>query len=167
MIAQRFASAVRFFLDHANYGSDRRIFIAWAYAKAEERARAEGLTVTWEDDDPPWDGECEAPAILAVATVFHPDMPRPEDGGRFPFVDSAKPRDGWTQSTRPGTLRRSSVLASLGGIGLDSWRDPYVRVVEAELLSEALEELDAERDHTATIEAEELSARATYAGVSS
>ena len=31
------------------------------------------------------------------------------------------------------------IIASLGSIGLVSWRDPYVRVVEAELLSEALD----------------------------
>jgi hypothetical protein len=34
-----------------------------------------------------------------------------------------------------------ATLASLGGVGLTSWRDPYVRVVEAELLLEAIEAL--------------------------
>lgn len=55
-------------------------------------------------------------------------------------------------------------IAGLGGIGLNSWRDTYVRVVEAELLSEALAALDEENDTRATELAAELAARATFAG---
>lgn len=52
------------------------------------------------------------------------------------------------------------VLASLGSIGLTSWRDPYMRTVEAELFQEALAYLDDE----AAAEARELAQRATFAG---
>ncbi len=54
-------------------------------------------------------------------------------------------------------------LASLGSIGLNSMRDPYVRVVEAELYSEALERIDEERERVTYAAAEELMSRATYA----
>lgn len=57
-------------------------------------------------------------------------------------------------------------LASLGSIALDSWRDPYRRVVEAELYAEALAELDERRERAACVEAAELAARATFAGPS-
>lgn len=55
-------------------------------------------------------------------------------------------------------------LASLGGVALDSMRDPYLRVVQAELYDEAFTHLDAHRDHVATMRAEELASRATLAG---
>lgn len=58
-------------------------------------------------------------------------------------------------------------LASLGGVALNSLSDPYLRVVKAELYVEALDHLDARRDYEATKAAEELAARATYAGVPS
>lgn len=62
-------------------------------------------------------------------------------------------------------LSERDYLASLGGIGLNSWRDDYVRVVEAELLSEALAELDARREQDACRIAAEMAERATYASV--
>lgn len=52
-------------------------------------------------------------------------------------------------------------IAALGGVGLTSWTDPYVRVVEAELFQEALAVLD----HEDELEADKLAARATFAGV--
>jgi hypothetical protein len=128
-------------------------------ARAEKRAKDLGLKVTWVDEELPWDGDCEAPAIYVQGTVLHPDHADAADADtratsiRFPFWDR---KDG----TRG---RDRAVLASLGGVGFDSWSDPYVRVVEAELLSEALAELDEERDAEATLGAAELSARATYA----
>jgi hypothetical protein len=91
--------------------------------------------------------------------VLHPDHADTDTSDlsvRFPFFDR---RDG-------SRGRTPAVLAALGSIGLDSWRDSYVRVVEAELFSEALDELDAEHDAIATVQAAELASRATYAGVS-
>jgi hypothetical protein len=127
--------------------------MALSLARDEQRAEREGLSVTWEDDDLPWDGEGSAPKIVAVATVYVPGC----DGNSWRTA-------GWVPSTCPGVHRRADTLASLGGIGLDDWRDPYVREVEAELLGEALDELDAERDRAATAEASELAARPTFAG---
>ena len=134
------ANRFRFFLEHAGYCTPPgRAVCAMALARAEERAETEGLSVTWEDDDLPWDGDCPAPAILQYACVYEP-------------CDDADPP------------YRRSILAGLGGIGLASWRDPYVRVVEAELFSEALDALDAERDAESSEMARELASRATYAG---
>lgn len=56
-------------------------------------------------------------------------------------------------------------LASLGGVGVERMNDPYLRVVAAELYYEAFAHLDADRDHAATLAAQELAERATYAGV--
>jgi len=55
--------------------------------------------------------------------------------------------------------------AHLGSIGLESWGDSYVRVVSAELLADALDEIDAENDAYWKREADFLGDRATYAGV--
>jgi hypothetical protein len=131
-------------------------------APAERDAAACGLSVTWETDDMPWDGDCPAPKIVAVATVYAPGVDPSTANARFPYADG--PRYGFVPAG--GVYRQREVLASLGGIGLDSWRDDYRRVVEAELLSEALENLNEENDRLATREASELSSRATYAGVS-
>jgi hypothetical protein len=51
----------------------------------------------------------------------------------------APPIHVWGFVKHPDT---GKVLASLGSIGFTSWRDPYVRVVRAELLQEALAELE-------------------------
>ena len=58
------------------------------------------------------------------------------------------------------------VLASLGGIGVDSYRDPYLMTCEAELYAEALDTLDTEANQRAIVDAQALASRATYAGVS-
>jgi hypothetical protein len=55
--------------------------------------------------------------------------------------------------------------AHLGLIGLESWNDSYVRVVSAELLADALDEIDDEDDAFWTREACLLGDRATFAGV--
>jgi hypothetical protein len=129
-----FIAAVKFFHEHAGGVVGRRMVNAWNLAKAETRAKAIGMSVVWEDDREAWDGEGPAPAILAYA-----------------YVSDLEPH-------------RYSSLAGLGMIDLDSWRDPYVRVVEAELCAEALGVLDAAREADACAEAVELAARATYAG---
>ena len=156
---RQLVEAFRFFHEHAGYVVGERAVCALRLARAEMRAKELGLKVTWDDEDLPWDGDCEAPKIHARATVLHPDHADADTSDlsvRFPFFDR---KDG-------SRGRTPTVLAALGSIGLDSWRDSYVRVVEAELFSEALGELDAERDAIATVQASELASRATYAGVS-
>jgi hypothetical protein len=124
--------AFRFFHENAGYVVGRRAVCALALARAELRAKDEGLTVRWEDEQEAWDGDCEAPPIIVCAIV----------------------------QTAEGTM----LPASLGMIGLNSWRDTYVRVVEAQLFLEALDAIDTERDRAAFAEASELASRVTYAG---
>jgi hypothetical protein len=128
-------TAFHFFHEHAGYIDGRKAVIAIALARAELAAKTAGLTVTWTDDDLPWDGDCPAPRILAVATVYAPGVDPSRVDGRFPYAD--RTRAGFVRSG--DTYRKREVLAQFGGIGLESWRDAYVRVVEAELLCEALE----------------------------
>ncbi len=154
---RKLVEAFRFFHEHAGYVVGRRAVGALALARAEQRAKELGLSVTWDDEDLPWDGDCEPPRIHARATVLHPDHADADTSDvtiRFPFYDR---RDG-------SRGRTPAVLAALGSIGLDSWRDSYVRVVEAELFAEALDALDAERDAATTVGAAELASRATLAG---
>lgn len=139
MVDQRLAEAFRFFHEHAGYVVGRRAVGALALARAELRAREVGLTVTWGDETMPWDGDCEAPPVHACATVLHPDHADADTEStriRFPFSARADGSRG----------RIPEVLAALGSIGLASWNDPYMRVVEAELCAEALDELDAEHE---------------------
>jgi hypothetical protein len=161
--------AFRFFLEHAGYcDPPGRAACAMNLARAETRAKELGLTVTWEDDDLPWDGDCPAPKLLKCATVYAPGIDPSLVDARFPFFEGT-PRDTdryVPSGSRSGTYRMREVLASCGGIGLESRHDPYVRVVSAELFAEALDELDAERERAACEEAKALQARATYAGVS-
>lgn len=107
---------------------------ALLYARDLVRGYEAGLNVEWSDEDHPWDGDCEAPAVHAWAGCYL------LGGDRF-------------------------AISSLGGIGLLSWDDPYMRIVESELYAEALEVLAAEADQAAEEGASELAARPTYAGV--
>lgn len=93
------------------------------------------------------------------------------EGLRVLWEDEQEPWDGEPPAPpilvcgnvpEPGGWRGS--LASLGMVGFNSWRDTYVRVVEAELFVEAFATLDARREAAACAEASELAARATYAG---
>lgn len=156
--------AFRFFKEHAGYSTPPgRAACALTLARAEIRGRETGLTVQWEDDPLPWDGDCEAPPVLASAMIWHPDAtPTDDPRAKYNMCDGDPGRPGWVPCGK-NTFRRRDVLASLGNIGLMSWSDPYMRVVEAELLAEALGELDAERDRAASAEAAELSSRATFA----
>lgn len=54
-------------------------------------------------------------------------------------------------------------LACLGGIGLTSLSDPYMRVVEAEVALESFIDIDRILDEDATLEADALAMRATFA----
>ena len=48
-------------------------------------------------------------------------------------------------------------------VGVNDHRDPYLRVVAAELFSEALTRIDDDAEALATSQALELQSRATYA----
>lgn len=121
-------SRYRFFRAHAGYRVGFSAADAMTLARAEQAAEDLGLTIEWDDEDMPWDGDCPAPTIHVMACVRHP--------------------------------RSGHVIASLGSIGLESWRDPYVRVVSAELFSEALDTLSDEAREAAEL----LASRATLAG---
>lgn len=58
------------------------------------------------------------------------------------------------------------ILASLGGVGVDSLDDPYLESEAANLYAEALATLRERRDARATEAANVLASRATYAGPS-
>lgn len=147
----------QFFKEHSGFarvvGPETRHGAATSalwHARAEMRAEEMGLKVSWEEEDLWWedlrgDLETERPSIWMCACVYHPD--------RKPDARRGDPH--------------FYLLASLGGIGLDSWSDPYVRVVEAEVLAEALAALDEDADRKASFLAAELADRATYAGVAS
>jgi hypothetical protein len=110
-------AAYRFFREHAGYVVGESARCALALAKAEQAGESAGLAVEWEDDREEYqlgDNETEPPPYVLCAFVRDPRNPR----GYY--------------------------LASLGGIGLNSLRDPYRRVVAAEVMSEALETLATE-----------------------
>lgn len=109
-----FIAAYRFFRAHAGGLVGHSAARAFALAKAENRATWKGLTVEWENDDMPWDGDCEAPKHVLC---------------------------GFIRDNREG---RRYHLASLGGVGVNDSRDPYLRVVAAELCEEAFDALDDE-----------------------
>jgi len=145
-------------LRRAGWTAQAAFKTAKSYTVAIKRAAVEGVRVEWSDDDLPWDGDCEAPPVVACATVLrrgYEGVDRSSVAVRFPFHDGP---DGTVRRSRP-------VLAALGGIGLESWRDPYMLDVEAELLTEAFDVLDAEREEEACSAAAELAERATYASV--
>ncbi len=123
---KRIVEAFRFFHEQAGGIVGQRAVGAIALARAEVRAKEMGMTVWFEDEDHPWDGDCEAPPIHVWAACYRGSA------------------DAW--NSHKGTSRP---LASLGGIGLLTWNDPYVRVIKAELFMEALEEIDAEHEREA------------------
>lgn len=129
----------RFFCQNAGYSiPPGRASCAMTLARAERDGKVRGLRVVWEDEYEVWDGDCEAPKVHAMASIYHPD--------RAPDARRGDPH--------------FYVLAHLGSIALDSWHDDYMRVVEAELMQEALDVLDGEDEQEALI----LAARATFAG---
>jgi len=126
--------AYRFFREHAGYVVGESARCALALARAEASARDAGLRFEWEDEEE------------SYQDVYGEPLPDDVDGPFFVacyFPGEKHPR------------------ASLGCVTLAvarPWsRDPYTRVVEAELASEALDNI---ADECAPL----LAARATYAG---
>lgn len=113
-------------------------FSAKKMAEAEMQATKHGLVVFWDDEDEPYDGDAPAPAVYLWGCVV-------------------KQEDMDEQTRRP--KRHADSYASLGGVALNSFQDPYRRVCEADLFLEALGELDKQF----TSEAMEMNERATYA----
>ena len=133
----------RFFHELAGYVVGQSAVCALALARAEETAERRGLMVLWEDEDEPWDSDCPEPTYVMWAGVYWRED---DDQGRYQGRYRA---------------RRSPPLASVGMVGFNTWNDPYRRVVEAELFMEAL---SGEVDRLDQEAANELAARATYAG---
>lgn len=105
-----------------------------------DRAADLDLHCEIEADDLPWDGECGHPGHK---------------------TDCNPPRHVLCAIVRDASGR---VRASLGGIGVDSLDDPYLDTIRAEVYAEAITEVESELDREATIAANELAQRATYAG---
>lgn len=108
---------------------------ALAHARTETSAEERNLGVHYEHEQEAWDGECPAPRYVLCLSV----------GVR---------EDGFVAGYR-------ICLASCGMVGVESLRDPYLRILTTELYAEALLALDAE-DQCA---ADALAQRATYAGI--
>ncbi len=146
----------KFFRQHSGGIVGRSAATAFSLAHAEMRAEEMGLTVTWSMDDMPWDGDCPAPDYIYVATVLRPDSTLDPSSveARFPYWDHP---DGTVARVR-------DVLASMGGIGVDSRSDPYLRVVAAELFAEALYVLDEETEERTATGVAAYETVATYAG---
>src|ERR1019366_185822 len=123
---------------HENAGGVVGESAVGAIALARAEARAESIGLTVD-----WEDEDHA---------WDADCPAP-------------PIHVWGRVHAPGDKR--DTIASLGSVGLLSWRDSYVRVVEAELYQEALATLDERAETLACEQAAELAERATFAGVSS
>ena len=143
MKTQALYDAARFFFKHAGYCVGRRMVGAMALARAEQRAKEEGLVFSWEAECEPWDGDIP----LAPTDLLE-------------WVGC------WRYTLGPGQMQAKDgrCLASLGMVATTGYNDIYRRVLEAELASEALATLDAERDAIATRGANELAQRATFAG---
>lgn len=104
-------------------------------ARSEMRAEELGLVAFNEDETEAWDN---MPGEDAPEYVFCVCVYMPEE-------------------TYPS--------ATLGMVGVNSLDDPHLRVVAANLFEEVLATIDANADALATVQAEELASRATYAGV--
>lgn len=119
---------------YASLGNAISLSEAYRAASAIVRAEDRGLECVIEDEDRPWDGDCDPPR-------YHLQMWIPD----------------------PDNCEHRYSLASLGGIGINSWDDPYLDILKGELFAEALTELDARADREAESAARELESRATYA----
>lgn len=126
---------VRWFRDH---GCGMRE--AWKHAYTEQQAEKRGLVAVWEDEDESYESVYGEPLDESVDGPFWVWIPHPDEPHRPRFP-----------------------IASLGMVTLAKTvgRDPYARIVEAELFSEALATLDREDEEAAHV----LAQRATYAGV--
>lgn len=149
MITPEFRARYEFFRKHGSYIVGESAQCAFQLAKAEERAEGV-LSVSWSWCELPWDGEEPLPedCELLDALCFH-----------------AEDVDEYSNEYARGAV----CLASLGMVALKKGgyyneKDPYKRVVEAELYAEAFACIDAESEKTWAREAGEMQARATYAG---
>lgn len=132
MASLSFLRSVQFFRDHAGYSvPPGRMACAITLAKAELVANARGWSVQWEPEDlDPADSFDRQEDIDAVRS------------GKWLWLYAYVDVDG-------------EHGASLGGITLTGWSDPYKRVIEAQLFSEVIN----------TIETETTSYAALYADV--
>ncbi len=104
--------AYRFFCEHAGYATPPgRAVCSLALARAEAEAKEIGLRFVWEDD--------------------------PEE---YQLGDAEDNRPAYVLNCRVEDAGGTQLPVSLGGIGVNSLNDPYLRVVEAELASQAIEE---------------------------
>lgn len=134
----------RFFKENAGYVVGERAKCAYSLARAEELAESAGLTVNWEWDDYDTDlswCECKGDDEMCVRCGSRKyagdDCDYPSgmwpDGHEFHEHEVL-----YAYVSAPESCER---LAGVGGI-VDAIGTPYQRVVEAELLAEAIEELN-------------------------
>lgn len=157
-------SAYRFFLQRGGYCTPPgRVSCAMSHAKDEARAKEMDLLFSWEDE------------LESYGDVWGEPLPPNVDGPYCLVVYGPQPEDCESIACEPWDHRHKNHrehLCNLGMITLPPCNGPegsrenrdQRRVVEAELASEALATLDAERDAIATLGANELAQRATFAG---
>ena len=128
MATKQLREAFRFHLQYAGYIVGQRAACALRLAKAEQTARDLNLVVRWEEEDEnPLDVFGDDDCTRAQARRIR------EGSSDLLFAYVPDPTGG-----------RYATLASLGMIEISrNGRDPYRRVVEAELLSEAVATLRA------------------------
>lgn len=126
-------AAYRWHREHSTTQVGHSAEQALTLARAELQGKARAIEIDWVDECEPWDGECEAPPIIAACVAYHPTK-------------------RWADGTR-------IIIGSLGMVGLLSWSDDYVRTVAAEVTCQGLAYLDAEDAE----DAEAMAMRATYA----
>jgi hypothetical protein len=164
-----FREAFRFFQEHcgSSYHTDPtknrtgKATTAMTLARAETSAEEYKLAFYCEDEDEPWDGECPPPKYLWCCFVVEgADW----EHTYYPPIGRARRTRSWAPSEPPFRCQYNlQVRGSLGMVGVDSSRDPYLRVVAAELFAEAIEQINAEREREACAGAAEMAERATYA----
>ena len=127
----------RFFKENAGYVVGERAKCAYSLARAEELAESAGLTVNWEWDDYDTDlSWCECKGNNATCIRCGA---RKYSGRDCTSLDG---HDYHDHEALYAYVKAGGVtLAGLGGI-VDAIGTPYQRVVEAELLAEAIEELN-------------------------
>ena len=131
----------RFFKENAAYVVGECATGAYQLAKAEELAESANLSVDWdweEDYDLSWcecKGDNETCVRCGSRKYAGDDCDYP--GGMWPDGHDYHDHDVLYAYVKAGGV----TLAGLGGI-VDAIGTPYQRVVEAELLAEAIEELN-------------------------
>ena len=126
----------RFFKENAGYVVGESAKCAYSLARAEELAESAGLTVDWD-----WDGDsdlswCECKGDNETCTRCGS---RKYSGRECTSLDGHDYHDH--EVLYAYVKAGGATLAGLGGI-VDAIGTPYQRVVEAELLAEAIVELN-------------------------